>query len=85
MAATIFMKRPATAALNACITLQPKSHWRQKQGRVTKYFEAVNYLLETYANDNIIAETDAHIMHLLSHQISHPLNMRKHCGTSATM
>lgn len=42
-----FMKRPAPAALIACIALKLKSHTRQKDGTITLYNEAVNYLLET--------------------------------------
>lgn len=38
-----FMKHHhATAALNACIALDSKSHKRQKEGAVTPYCEAVN-------------------------------------------
>lgn len=56
------MKRPATAALNACVVLRSKWHKRQKEETVTSYCEAQNYLLETYASYVIIAELDAEMI-----------------------
>lgn len=57
-----FMKKPAAAALNSRISLPSKSHRRHKEGTLTTYCEVVNYLLETYATDDVIAETDAEIL-----------------------
>lgn len=56
------MKRPAEAALNAHIALRPKSHKSQKEGIVTSYCKVVNYLVETYETDDVIAEADADMM-----------------------
>lgn len=55
----VFMKRHAAAALNACLALRSKGHRRQKEGTVMTYFEAVKYLLEMYATDDLITKTDS--------------------------
>lgn len=39
-----------------------KWHKRQKESTVTLYYEAVKYLLEMYATDDIIAEADVNMM-----------------------
>lgn len=59
------MKRPAAEALNARTALRSDSHKRQKKGAVAIHWEAVNYLLETYKTDEVIAETDADMVHLV--------------------
>lgn len=59
-----FMEHLAVAALSACIAIRSKLHKRQEGGLVTSSCEVVNYLLETYSTDDVIAETDAHMMHL---------------------
>lgn len=41
-----------------CIILKLKVHRHQKQNTVASYCEVVKYLLETYATDDITAETD---------------------------
>lgn len=56
------MKWPATA-LNRHTAHQSMSHKRQAEGIVYLYSEAANYLFETYAEDDIIADTDADMMH----------------------
>lgn len=52
------MKRPAVAALNTRITLRAKSRRRWKEDTVTSYCEAVTFLLETFATDGVVTETD---------------------------
>lgn len=59
---TFFMKRPAATGHNACIAQQYKSQNRQKKRTVTSSHEAVNNLLEKYAIDEVIAETDDNMM-----------------------
>lgn len=58
-----FMKRLAAAALDVCITLCSKWHRLQMEGTVKTYCEAVNILLETYETEDVIAETNADMMH----------------------
>lgn len=62
MLVTCFHKGPASVALNARITLRSETQSLQKEGTVTSYYEAVNYLLETYATDDVITKTDADMM-----------------------
>lgn len=62
MDVTCFMKHRAAAALHAHIAVRSKSHKRLKEGMRTFYCEAVNFLLETYVTDDVIAETDVDIM-----------------------
>lgn len=57
-----FMMKPVAAALNAIVSLPSKSCRRQKEGNLTSYCEVVNNLLETYATDDVIVETEAEIM-----------------------
>lgn len=56
------MKCLTAATVNAQIELQSKLHKHQRVGTVTSYSEAVNYLLDTYATDDVVSETDAKIM-----------------------
>lgn len=60
MVVTFFMMRTAIAALTARIETRYELHDHQKEGTVTSYFGGVNYLLETYATDYVITETDAY-------------------------
>lgn len=57
------MKHPATAVLSARMAFLSKLYGAQKERAVTSYFKAVNDLLEMYPTDDIIAGTDAHMMH----------------------
>lgn len=50
-------KKAAVADLNPLTCLSSSSHGRQ-EGRLTSCYEFVNYLLVTYAPDNMIAEDD---------------------------
>lgn len=51
------------------ITLKSKSRKRQKQCTVTLYYGGVNYLLQTYATDDVVAESEADKM-----RFTQPLN-----------
>lgn len=53
------MKHPVAAALNVRIALPSKRHRFQKESTVTTYCEAINYPVDTYAGDDVIAETDS--------------------------
>lgn len=64
-----FQEAPATAALKARIELQIKLHEHYKFGKVTFYSRAANSLLESYATDDGIAETETNRLLLLPHQI----------------
>lgn len=64
MDVTFFQGRPTAEALNACISFKSESHWRQKNSTVTSYCKPVNSLLEMYATEDIIAETDANMTRL---------------------
>lgn len=58
-----FMKKQGAATLDSRFSLRFRSsRKRQKEGTLTTYWEEVIYMLETYATDNIIAETDSKIM-----------------------
>lgn len=59
----LYIKRTAATLLDARIALQSKSHKRQKEDMVASYCKAIDYLLETYAINDVIAETDADMMH----------------------
>lgn len=56
------MKHSAAALGNARIALISESHSRQEEGAVSSYCEAVNYLLATYAPEDVIGKTDADVM-----------------------
>lgn len=56
------MKRTAATELNSRIAQWSKFHKSQKEGNLTSYCEAVNYLIETYATEDVIAKTDANMM-----------------------
>lgn len=59
------MKKQAATALNQRIVLRSKSQGKhQKWVFFTTYSEIVSYLLEKYATDDVISETDAGIMKL---------------------
>lgn len=62
MVVTLFMKCPATAALNARIALRSELHMLQEKVEVTSYCEVDNYQLEMYATDDIIGEREADTM-----------------------
>lgn len=62
MAIKCFMKRLAAAALIECIELKSKWPKHQKKGTVTSYCEAANYLVNTSATDDVVADTDANIV-----------------------
>lgn len=59
----LFMKHRTDAALNDRIAMRSKSHKHQKEGTITFYCKAVNYLLDTCVTDDVIAETYAKMMH----------------------
>lgn len=56
------MKCPTASALNTHIVLKLKLHMLEEKGTVASSCESVKYLLETYAIENIFAETDAGMM-----------------------
>lgn len=58
-----FMKKQAAAALKLRIALLPRSCRRRKEGALTTYWEVVNYLLDTYATDDVVAKTHARMGH----------------------
>lgn len=58
----IFLEGPAPKALRTRLLLRSTCCERKKEGTLTAYCEAVNYLLETYATDDMIVETDANMM-----------------------
>lgn len=54
-----FMEKKATTALSSRIALDAKLlHKPHEEGTITPYCEVVNYLLKTYATNDIIMETD---------------------------
>lgn len=57
------MRRTVTATLNGHIVLRSKWHRRQKECTLTTYCKVVNNLSEMYATDNVVAETNAYMMH----------------------
>lgn len=63
VALTIVMKKPAAAALNTRIALYLKLKRARKEGKLASDCEVVNFLLETYATDDIIEEMDAVILY----------------------
>lgn len=54
-----FMKKPASAVLNAWICLKMKKKRCQAGRTLTTYCEVVNYMLSHYAIDFVLAKTDA--------------------------
>lgn len=64
-----FIERASTSVLFDNTGLWSKSQSRQLEGTVTSYTEAINYLLEMYATDDVIAKTDAGMI-----TFTHPLN-----------
>lgn len=62
---TLLLKVTAPAALNARTALKPKLHKREENDTITSYCKAVNYMLETYATDNAVAETDTDMMQFI--------------------
>lgn len=65
----LFFKRPTVTPATARIALKKSWHKCQKEGTVTSYCKAVNYLLKTYSKDDMVAETDPDIMQF-AHQSS---------------
>lgn len=63
MAGTRFMKSVSGEVINSLIALCSKSRTRPTEGVVKSYCEAVNYLFDTYSTDDLVAETDADMMH----------------------
>lgn len=57
------VKRPDAGALEAHMALRSKWHRRQEEGTVMTYCESVNFLLDTYATDEVIVETADDMMH----------------------
>lgn len=57
-----FMKKPDATAPNSRISLASKSRERYKEGTLTSFCEVVNYPLESYVTDDLIAEIDTKIM-----------------------
>lgn len=59
------MKSQAATFVNSWIVLCEKlSRKHQEEGRLITHCEVVNYLLEMYVVDDVMAETDAAIMRL---------------------
>lgn len=56
------IKCPVTAAFENRTALKLKLHKRQIKGSVTTYYESVNYFLEMYMTDDVIAETPDSMM-----------------------
>lgn len=52
--------------MNDGFKLLSKLHKRQREGMVTSTFEAVNYLIETYTINDVVAKYDADMMHCTS-------------------
>lgn len=80
------MKRLSAATLNVYRVLWPKWHKHRKQSTVLLYCKTVNYLVETYATDYEIAETDVDMIPCPQAQIKSPkenveaiLNNALHC------
>lgn len=67
-----FMKRPAAARLDARVALRSKSHRRHKEGKVMTYCDALNYLVEAYATDDVVVQTDTDIMRFSQPSIKFP-------------
>lgn len=57
-----FMNRRADAAFNARIALLSKWHSRQKEGTISSYCKTLNYIPETYVEDDFIGVTDTKLM-----------------------
>lgn len=57
------MQKQTVATLNSRIALSSNLRRGQKEGALTTYCKLLNYLLETYATNDVIAESDAEIMH----------------------
>lgn len=55
-----FIQKPAKNILSKQVTADIKKD-RQQEGKPTMYFEVVNYLLEMYATNDVIAETEDEI------------------------
>lgn len=54
-----FVKNQPPAASSSRIALRPKSsHRPQNESTIPAYCEVVNYLMETYATDDVKAETE---------------------------
>lgn len=62
MALNLFIKKPASAALNSRIAPPSMSTERQKDGTLTNYCEGVSHVLETNATDDSITKMDAEII-----------------------
>lgn len=56
------MMKPAAATLSSRISLPSKYRKQHKEGTLASYCEAVNYILEMYVMDELIAEIDTEIM-----------------------
>lgn len=79
-----FNTGPSAAVLNAFVGLKSKSHKREKTCTVTPYCEVIHDLLQTYAIDDLIHETDSYLMRL--NQLSNKLRTRDTkaiCGRSS--
>lgn len=60
-----FMEGSSAAALNARLRLEPTSSSstpKTKEGMLSSYSEVIKVLLQTYATDDFISETDAALM-----------------------
>jgi len=53
-----FMREPARSTLMMRLST-PETAGESKEGKLTTYSDVVNYLLHTYASDDVIAETEA--------------------------
>lgn len=58
----VLMEPPATAALSACIAFCSKLQKRKNEGTVASYREAVICRLQTFATDDVVAETFAEMI-----------------------
>lgn len=58
----VFLTNPAATALSSCIYLSSKLICRRREGTLTCYSKVVEYLLERYATDAVIAYKDVNIL-----------------------
>lgn len=65
-----FMDEPARSSLSMRLS-HPKSG-KAKKGKLTSYSEAINYLLQTYASDDVVAEAEADLRHFVQNRSMSP-------------
>lgn len=57
-----FIPEPTNAAFSYRVTAENKKKYRQ-EAKLAAYFQMVNYLLGTYATDDVICEAEAETVH----------------------